>query len=75
MVDGKCGYHHEGYCLKGLPGTPCEVEGCVARNEADYLSLSNNDTKDKSAFMSDMVRRVHQTVTLPEEKISNRELA
>lgn len=30
MTDEKCGYHHEGYCLKGLPGTPCEVRGCVA---------------------------------------------
>ena len=30
MTDEKCGYHHEGYCLKGLPGTSCEVRGCVA---------------------------------------------
>ena len=30
MTDENCGYHHEGYCLKGLPGTPCEVAGCVA---------------------------------------------
>ena len=30
MTDEKCGYHHEDYCLKGLPGTPCEVRGCVA---------------------------------------------
>lgn len=32
MTDKKCTYHHEGFCLKGLPGTPCEVEGCVVRN-------------------------------------------
>lgn len=30
MTEKNCGYHHEGYCLKGLPGTPCEVVGCVA---------------------------------------------
>ena len=32
MTDENCGYHHEGYCLKGLPGTPCEVAGCVAHS-------------------------------------------
>ena len=30
MTDERCGYHHKGYCLKGLSGTPCELRGCVA---------------------------------------------
>ena len=30
MTDENCTYHHEGYCLKGLLGTPCELSGCVA---------------------------------------------
>ena len=30
MQDKECGYFHEGCCLKGLPGTPCETNGCVA---------------------------------------------
>ena len=38
MTDENCGYHHEGYCLKGLPGTPCEVAGCVAHTPVGYLS-------------------------------------
>lgn len=30
MTDDKCAYYQEEYCLKGLPGTKCELEGCVA---------------------------------------------
>lgn len=25
-----CAYYNGGYCRKGLPGTPCEIIGCVA---------------------------------------------
>lgn len=37
MIDVNCGYHHEDYCLKGLPGTLCEVVGCAAHSTASYL--------------------------------------
>lgn len=37
MTDEKCGYHHEGYCLKGLLGTPCEVRECVAHTTDDVI--------------------------------------
>ena len=30
MKDEKCIYHHDGCCRKGLAGTACELEGCVA---------------------------------------------
>lgn len=30
MQDEKCRWHHEGSCLKGMPGTVCELEDCVA---------------------------------------------
>ena len=26
----KCAYYDGGFCLKGLPGTLCELQGCVA---------------------------------------------
>lgn len=28
-----CIFHHDGYCLKGLAGTRCELVGCVAYQE------------------------------------------
>lgn len=33
MTDNKCVYYQEGYCLKGLTGTKCELEGCVAHTD------------------------------------------
>lgn len=30
MKDEKCTYYNNGGCTKALPGTPCEVQGCVA---------------------------------------------
>lgn len=30
MEDKRCTYYHEGFCTKGLLGTKCELEGCVA---------------------------------------------
>lgn len=54
MIDVNCGYHHEGYCLKGLPGTLCEVVGCVAHSTASYLSFFDRNTKEKSALKRSM---------------------
>lgn len=53
MIDVNCGYHHEGYCLKGLPGTLCEVVGCAAHSTASYF-FSDKDTKEKSALKRSM---------------------
>jgi hypothetical protein len=38
MTDDKCVYHKDGYCLKGLDGTPCEREGCIAHIERQQLN-------------------------------------
>lgn len=39
MIDESCLYcGKEGECAKGLPGTPCEVVGCVAHSPVGYLS-------------------------------------
>ena len=69
MVDESCGYHHEGYCLKGLPGTPCEVVGCAAHSTASYF-FSDKDTKEKSALKRSMEESVFQSVSLPDVKLS-----
>ena len=29
-VQVNCAWFNNGYCKKGLPGTRCEIEGCVA---------------------------------------------
>lgn len=71
MIDVNCGYHHEGYCLKGLPGTLCEVVGCVAHSTASYLSFSDKDTKERSALKRSMEESVFQSVCLPDVKQSN----
>ena len=70
MIDVNCGYHHEGYCLKGLPGTLCEVVGCVAHSTASYLSFSDKDTKERSALKRSMEESVFQSVYLPDVKLS-----
>ena len=48
MIDESCLYYNrEGECTKGLPGTPCEIVGCVAHSPVGYLSWSNiNDKKN-----------------------------
>lgn len=63
MIDENCGYHHEGYCLKGLPGTPCEVVGCVAHSPVGYLSWGDMTDKEKSDFLWDLSHQesVHET--------------
>ena len=33
MNEVKCAWFSNGNCLKGLPGTKCEVKGCVAKTE------------------------------------------
>lgn len=71
MIDVNCGYHHEGYCLKGLPGTLCEVVGCVAHSTASYLSFSDKDTKERSALKRSMEESVFQSVSLLDVKLSN----
>ena len=30
MIEEKCVWYKDGNCLKGLPGTPCDIIGCVA---------------------------------------------
>jgi len=71
MIDVNCVHHHVGYCLKGLPGTLCEVVGCVAHSTASYLSFSDKDTKEKSVLKRSMEESVFQSVCLPDVKLSN----
>ena len=51
MIDESCLYcNREGECTKGLPGTPCEVVGCVAHSPVGYLCWNNmTDSKKKTA--------------------------
>ena len=30
MTDKRCINYQDGFCLKGLDGTKCELEGCIA---------------------------------------------
>ena len=49
MIDESCLYcNREGDCTKGLPGTPCEVVGCVAHSPVGYLSWSDMTEKEKA---------------------------
>lgn len=55
MIDESCLYcNREGECEKGLPGTPCEVVGCVAHSPVGYLSWSDMTEKDKSDFLYEL---------------------
>lgn len=51
MIDYKCVYHHEGCCLKGLSGTPCELQGCIAHTDTGYLPWNDMSEKEKSDFL------------------------
>jgi len=33
MIDKNCKYYKNGHCTKGLPGTKCELKGCVAHTK------------------------------------------
>lgn len=48
MKDELCAYEHDGFCMKGLAGTPCETEGCVARcSEQNVLTHQVTKTSDQ----------------------------
>ena len=52
MIDENCLYcNREGECTKGLPGTPCKTEGCVAHTPVGYLSWGDMTDKEKSDFL------------------------
>ena len=54
MIDESCLYcDKEGECTKGLPGTPCEVAGCVAHSPVGYLSWS--DMNDRENYYGKVV--------------------
>ena len=44
----KCAWHWEGHCLKGLPGTKCNVIGCVAKTEVVHYPIQEILTKENS---------------------------
>ena len=55
MTDESCLYcNREGECTKALPGTPCEIVGCVAHSPVGYLSWSDMTEKDKSDFLYEL---------------------
>lgn len=55
MIDESCLYcDKEGECTKGLPGTPCEVAGCVAHSPVGYLCWNDMTDKEKSKFLWDL---------------------
>ncbi len=39
MSKVKCAWYWKGYCNKGLPGTKCEVKGCIAKTEVVSYSI------------------------------------
>ena len=53
----------EGECAKGLPGTPCEVVGCVAHSPVGYPSWGDITDKEKSDFLWGLSHQesVHET--------------
>lgn len=52
MIDESClCCNREGKCTKGLPGTPCEVVGCVAHSPVGYLCWNNmTDSKERNSL-------------------------
>jgi len=72
MIDENCIYcNREGECAKGLPGTPCEVAGCVARTKVGYLSWNEMTNKQKSDFLYELN---HQPVTTLEAELAKGDL-
>ncbi len=51
MTDESCIYCNEGECTKGLPGTPCEIVGCMAHTKDCYLCWNNMTDKQKNDFL------------------------
>lgn len=65
MIDEHCGYHHDGYCLKGLSGTPCELRGCVAHTSDDVGYLKPNSSDELTRFKEDCERNVLDFLVVP----------
>ena len=47
MKDEKCVYHDGGLCTKGLPGTECDIRGCVARSSVDVSDVDGISLREK----------------------------
>lgn len=59
--DESCFYHQDGNCNKGLPGTPCEVKGCVAHTttpSTERLCWNEMAEGEKSDFLFNLTHIV-----------------
>jgi hypothetical protein len=66
MTDENCLYcSREGECIKGLPGTPCEIEGCVAHTPVGYLSWGDMTDKQKEIVIGRAVPPYVEGATTP----------
>ncbi len=66
MIDEHCGYHHNGYCLKGLSGTPCELRGCVAHTTDDVGYLKPQSSDELTRINEKLERKVLDALVIPD---------
>lgn len=66
MIDEHCVYHYNGYCLKGLPGTPCELRGCVAHTTDDVGYLKPYPSAELSRINEKLERKVFDALATPD---------
>lgn len=77
MKDELCAYEHNGFCMKVLAGTPCEIEGCVARcSEQDVLTHQMTKTSDQVGLaMTDMDANAKNSTAATQDETSEEILA
>lgn len=63
MINKRCFYYKNGNCTKGLTDTPCEIAGCVAHTDTEFLCWNEMTDKQKSDFLYELS---HQPATTPE---------
>lgn len=66
MIDKHCGYHHNDYCLKGLPGTPCELRGCVAHTSDDVGYLKPHSSDELTKINEKFEKKVFDALVIPD---------
>lgn len=72
MEKPNCEYYKKGHCKKGLNGTPCELEGCVAHRTIAVRNMYTTFEQSKelvrlglNPFTADMYYNMFDNYSLP----------
>lgn len=75
MKEEKCVYYHKGFCLKGVVGTICELDECVAHTSGVHGLVEALQRGKESAemFSKELTKRsvdftVRETINNLKEK-------